>query len=874
MYYIASTLFALFLKLRYRVRLHGVEKIKKNDKRGLLFLPNHPALIDPIILGSFLVRKFHPYILLHDEQVNGTALKHFVKKLKLLPIGDPAVEGNAIEDKVREQFIRCREALKRGENVWMYPSGHAYSSRYENLRGNSGTFHLLQACPDARVILIRTTGLWGSSFSRCDGVKRPFPEIAKSKIKYFFTNFLFFMPRRHVDITFEEVADLPLNAGKDALNRHLENFYNLDAPPNTYVPYSIWESGTTRTVAEPPSEFSAVDTSAVPNDVRQKVYARLREVSSVAEIHDQDKLGKDLGMDSLLVYGSVVWVEQTFGQRVSNPGSIHLVGDLLLAAIGQTQAEEALKPIPVSWFIPENPVETAIPRNCRKITETFLVLAKRQPDFPLLADQSSGVLTNRKIILAILALKNVIEKVPGDRVGIILPACAAFFPVFMATLYAGKTPVLFNWTVGARSLAACAKKSGVQHILSSKLVIQKLAERGTDFSPVEDSFLFLEDLKKEITPGMKLLALLRSRFSWRVLRKANVPENVAIIFTSGSESEPKAVPVTHWNGLQDIEYSMTPMHLRRDDSIIGMLPPFHSFGLLINGILPALTNIRIIYHSDPTDGNMLKRLITAYRASMIVGTPTFAEGILKDALPEEVETIRIIITGAEKCPANALALFRQKCPRAYFLEGYGITECGPIVAVNEPEAMKLGTVGKILGCTSWMICDPDGNPLPPNTTGMLYVSGPTVFPGYLGYDGVSPFVEKAGKTWYRTGDLVQADEEGFITFMGRLKRFIKVAGEMVSLPAVETALLAKFGKDAKKIPLAVEAQGPDNAPEIILFATIGIDKDAANQALREAGFSPIHYIRKVVQLEEIPLLGTGKTDYKQLKTIEIQKKTA
>ncbi len=862
-----SLVVKFLLKLRYRIQIHGLEKIKIEQGRGILFLPNHPALIDPEILGAFLIGKFRPWILIDDKQVEETVLKHFVKTLRLLPFADIGIVGDAGVEKCKAQFETCRLALQKGENVLMYPSGHLYRSRYEDIHGNSGAYTLLRQCPDARVVLIRTRGLWGSSFSRSSGVQRPFPVIFRENLKYLFLNFFFFIPRRNVEITFEEVSGLSRYESKEVLNRYLENFYNQDAVANTYVPYKFWEKGGTRTVAEPPPEFSEADTSDVPDSVREKVYARLREVSSVAEIRDQDKLGKDLGMDSLLIYGMAVWTEQEFAVRIHAPGTLRLVGDLLLAAIGKTPQEKPLREIPVSWFIPPDATAPRIPENSTTITGAFLRLAKQRPDFPLLADQSAGVLTNRKIILAILALKDEIAAIPGEKIGLVMPACAAFFPVYMAMLFAGKTPVMLNWTVGARTLAACVKKTDLRYVLTSQLVVQKLAERGTDLSPISDRFVFLEELKQKITLCKKLRAWLRCRFSWQTLRAAKVSPYAAILFTSGSESEPKAVPITHESGLNDIRYSMDPMKLRRDDSILGMLPPFHAFGLLINGVLPAISNMRIVYHGDPTDGNMLKRLICAYRATMIVGTPTFTEGILKHASREEVETIRIVITGAEKCSSGRLELFQEKCPDAYFLEGYGITECGPIIAVNQPDARKIGTVGRILDCLEWMICDENGDPLPPGETGMLYVSGPTVFPGYLSAEDPSPFVEMKGKTWYRTGDLVEADDENFITFKGRLKRFVKIAGEMVSLPAVEEALLAVFGRGSEKMPLAVEAQGSEDKPEITLFATIAITREAANQALREAGFSPISYVGKVILLDEIPLLGTGKTDYRKLKTL-------
>lgn len=865
---IVSFIVLMLLRLRYRIQILGLDEILKKGNKNILFLPNHPALIDPVIVTTVLLEKFHPYILVDEEQVRENILKHFVKQLRLLAIPDLGITGRAGLECVKHQFGECISALHSGNNVLMYPSGHTYRSRYESLRGNIGTKTILDQCPDIRIVLIRTTGLWGSSFSKSCGYKRSFPEILHSNFIYLLKNLIFFSPRRVVELTFQEApADFPRNGTKEQINHRLESFYNEVAPANTYVPYTFWECGGTRIMPEPVTmENIPVHTGSVPPDVREKVYAKLKETASVSEIHDQDKLGSDLGMDSLMIYGISIWINEEFGQKVSNPENLQKVADVLLAAIGKFVQVEPLRPIPTSWFIPPDDSPKTIPENCLKVTDTFLKLASENPDFPLLADQNAGVLTNRKIVLSILALKGVFEDLPGERVGIVMPACAAFFPIFMALLFAGKTPVLLNWTVGPRNLSACVRKSGISCILSSQLVVQQLEKHGTDFSAVKDMFLYLEGLKGKITTFTKLKALFCARFCWRPLYRANVPETSAILFTSGSESEPKAVPLTHQNSMIDVAYAMAPMKLHQNDCILGMLPPFHSFGLLINVMVPALINMRTVFHSNPLEGEFLMRLIAAYGPTMIVGTPTFADGILKNADPEQVKTIRIIITGAEKCPEHVLELSRKKCPGSCFLEGYGITECGPIVALNQPDTLKWGTIGHILPCLDWKICDENGQKLPAGRTGMLWVSGPTIFNGYLAYDGPSPFVEEDGKKWYRTGDLVQIDDEGFVTFMGRLKRFIKVAGEMVSLPAVEEALLARYkGKSDQAVPLAVEAVGPDNDPEIILFTIFDVDRNEVNQVIRDAGFSSIHYVKRIVKLEEIPLLGTGKTDYRKLR---------
>lgn len=251
-----------------------------------------------------------------------------------------------------------------------------------------------------------------------------------------------------------------------------------------------------------------------------------------------------------------------------------------------------------------------------------------------------------------------------------------------------------------------------------------------------------------------------------------------------------------------------------------------------------------------------------------MGTPTFLNGIVRVSRTAQLESLGFVITGAEKCPEALFETIAQRWPGMVILEGYGITECSPVVAANREERRKHGTIGWCMPSVDHVLVDPDtGERSLPGAMGMLLVRGPSVFGGYLGFDGPSPFVDFEGHAWYRTGDLVR-EEDGMLAFAGRLKRFVKMGGEMVSLPSVEEALLDRFsGLGDDEAVLAVEARETGSAVELTLFTTRGVTREQANQAIREAGFSPIHNIRAVVDLEKIPVLGTGKTDYRALKAL-------
>ena len=265
---------------------------------------------------------------------------------------------------------------------------------------------------------------------------------------------------------------------------------------------------------------------------------------------------------------------------------------------------------------------------------------------------------------------------------------------------------------------------------------------------------------------------------------------------------------------------------------------------------------------------MLARIIAGYHMTMMVGTPTFVNGILRNATPAQMQSVRIVITGAEKCSDALEKLFAEMCPQAYFLEGYGITECSPVVALNRIGKTKKGSVGLKLDILKAKVCDENGKEVPRGTRGMLYLQGDSVFEGYLNYDGPSPFVEDEDGRWYVTGDLVNIDENDFITFMGRLKRFVKIGGEMVSLPAIEELLLDAYREPDAPLPLAVSARvNESDQAVIILFTTLDLELAEVNQKIREAGLSPIHFVKEIKKLDEIPLLGSGKTDYQTLKTL-------
>jgi len=463
-------------------------------------------------------------------------------------------------------------------------------------------------------------------------------------------------------------------------------------------------------------------------------------------------------------------------------------------------------------------------------------------------------------------LKPFIKRLDGDYVGIMLPASVGADIFYLATLFAGKIPVMVNWTAGARNIVASLDSLAVRHILTAKLLTDRIALQGIDLSAVAARFIFAEELPNRISRTAKLLAWLAAYLSWASLRNTKTSQTAVVLFTSGSETLPKAVPLSHQNILANMRDVLSVVTIRENDRLIGFLPPFHSFGLTVTMLLPLCGGAQIVYHPNPTEADTLAKLIDVYGISLLIGTPTFLAGILRVATEKQLSPLRLAVTGAEKCPAGVYDWLRQKCPRAVILEGYGVTECSPIISINSESDPKPFSIGKPLPNLELLLADPQTlKPLTPPATGLLLVRGPSVFAGYLNFSGKSPFVEVNGRKWYNTADLVCIDHDGLLTFQGRLKRFVKLGGEMISLPAIEAVLENAFAPDSSKGPLlAVEAADVEN-PEIILFTSLDIDRETANAKIRSAGLSGLHSIRRVVKLESIPLLGTGKSDYRTLK---------
>lgn len=888
------------LRLRYRIRVEGLEKICK-DQRPILFLPNHPALIDPVILYSVLGSDFHPRPLVDAAQAAKPGVRTVLRLLHAVSIPDIRRDGRAARVAVEAAMKILIEVLRQGGDVLLYPAGRLTLTGLEDLGGNVGVHLIRKAVPDTRLVLIRTQGLWGSAFSRARG---PAPSLWKELLYgagWLVTNLLFFMPRREVLIT---VAEPPLppvvnscsafteHVQRHTLNRALEAFYNARPPDPRIaweVPRHFLLGSTPRSLPVVPPVTLMTGTNqknnraVIPSNVREAVYGFLRRESGVQNISDGMSLSGDLGIDSLALTGMGLWIEETFHHRVDRLDVLNTVGDCLLAAAGILSVADAPVSIPADWF---DDIDSQKPLRV-PAGETIPAIVFRQlrriPRQTIVTDGSAS-LTYREMMLKALALSAAVRRLPAaathgeTTVGIMLPATPAAVVAWLAVLLAGRTPVMCNWTTGEQNFRHGLELTGTTHVLTSNLLLMRLEHRGFRTDATGAVWITLEDLATRLTLRDTLTAAVQCRLPG-LAPACRIPKTAVILFTSGSESLPKAVPLTHANILANCRDIATVLSVRRGDRMLGMLPPFHSLGLTGNIVLPLVFGLPVVYHSNPTEAARLVELVRACRATLTVSPPTFLDGMLRHAEPGALASLRLGFVGAEKCPEHVYAAFAAATPHGVLCEGYGVTECAPVVSVNRPEQVRHGTIGLPLPSvmTAVVVGETTWRHAAAGESGMLLVRGPNVFGGYLGRDE-QPFISFEGEMWYRTGDLVSRDTDGCLTFRGRLRRFIKIGGEMISLPQIETVLSAAFTpaaddgdtpeKSAGDGPLLAVESTPENfgqAPRIVLFTTIEISRDAANAALRKAGLSGLFAVSRVERVSSIPLLGTGKIDYKTLK---------
>ncbi|MEM8629195.1 MAG: AMP-binding protein [Chlamydiota bacterium] len=873
------------LSLRYKVELRGEDSLRFQDakKKGLLLLPNHPANIDPIILYLYLWPKFQMRPLVVEYIYRQRFLRWLMRLVRALPI--PNLETSINELKIKKAATSLDlavEGLEKGDAFLIYPAGRLKKTNREILGGASGVHTLLMRVPDVRLVLIRTTGLWGSSFSRA--LEHRSPDLKKTffqGFKVLLKNGIFFCKRRRVLIEIAaNPAHFPRKGSRLEINRFLEEWYNRYHTKDGYVqeePLSLVSYAFYRKVYPEVQECKkrAKDATHPGLSVEEKkdIFAEIAQITKLEEekIEETMNLALDLGMDSLDVAGLAGYLADHFDIGDISPEDIETVQDVLDLAAGQKYSERHREElVETSWPGETSRPEVAPPEGST-IIEAYLLACKRMSKYAACADHLSGVLSYQKMRRAVIALAVSFQSIEKKHVGVLLPATSAAYIVILALLLAGKVPVMLNWTLGTKFLNDTLEQTDADLVISSWKFLEKLSY--VEFGEITEKIAYLEDYKKNLSfskkcqtlyHAMKPTAWLLRTFGAHQIKKEDV---AVVLFTSGTEAVPKGVPLTHENILSNERSALKSLSVNKDDIVLGVLPVFHSFGLSVTGLFPILSGIRTAFYPDPTDSFAIIHGLQRWKATIFAAPPSFLRSVLHLAQKEELRFLRLLISGAEKPSSSLLDQVTALRPSIDFVQGYGITECSPVVSMNEQGKPWVG-LGKPISCLSCATVHPDTKePLPPGEEGELCVSGPSVFSGYL-HKQTFPFVEFSGKRWYLTGDLGRIDVEGNLILSGRLKRFAKIGGEMVSLGAVEEALSSQLSTSDSP-PLAVSFLERQGNVQLVLFSTLDLALPQINALLRKAGFSRLVKIKSIHKLGEMPLTGTGKIDYRKLQSLYI-----
>ncbi|MBV9287753.1 MAG: acyl-[ACP]--phospholipid O-acyltransferase [Hyphomicrobiales bacterium] len=468
-------------------------------------------------------------------------------------------------------------------------------------------------------------------------------------------------------------------------------------------------------------------------------------------------------------------------------------------------------------------------------------------------DPLGGTLSLRmfRIGVGVLARKIAAIAAPGDIVGVLLPNANGSAVTFMALQAGGRVPAMLNFTAGAANLVAACQIARVNLVLTSRAFVEK-----AELAAVVDAIakvariVWLEDVRESATSADKLRAALTAG---RALASREPDDPAVVLFTSGSEGAPKGVALSHANILANVAQLDARFDLTLSDMMFNPLPIFHAFGLTGGLLLGLLRSMRVYLYPSPLHYRQIPELVASAGATVLIGTDTFLAGYARFAEPHGFRSLRYVIAGAEPVRAETRRVYMEKFGLR-ILEGYGVTECSPVVAVNTAVFNQNGTVGKLMPLIDARLQRVPGI----DEGGRLLVRGPNVMIGYYRADNPGELEPPPGG-WHDTGDIVTIDGSGFVAIKGRAKRFAKIAGETVSLGAVEDLISGLWPDD---LFAAVAAPDPKRGERVIVATTkSGASKAEVQAWMKIKGASEIMFPESVVILETIPLLGSGKTDY-------------
>ena len=851
-----------------------------------LVLPSHVALIDPVIISAFLWRKKWLSPVVTEDYYKVPVLKQIFNSIWAISIPDltwdkaKSLDTDAI-------MWNITKALSSWRNILLYPQWALARQWFQSIVGKKTAFYAAQQLPkNAKILTVSIRWLRWSRSSRAWTWRAPnLALFALKGLLFTVFNLIFFVPKRKVEIEIKDSTILLQKICKkwvDAFNQELEKIYNAKWEEKLNYLTGLFWYNTTKNKKEPDViQWSIKDlkrtafswNADIPENVLKKVIDIIKKIKPEYSWKTSldTNLVLDCFFDSLDMAELKSSVQATYSDA-SNPPLLDLktVWDVAMMAIWKSASNEELKPC--NWISPkDSKVVYAHVKQVIHEDSTLLSAMKESlksnRNYSFCYDSIFWVQSRNDFLIKAYLIADLLKTIPWERIAIMLPSLSATSLLVVGCYLANKIPVMLNRTQSEEAFHHCIKSQNVKAILTAKSFYQKIQTPRLK----KYQMTFFEDMLKTISLKQKLTAVIKAK-RFRLPKKIS---NIAVVlFTSWSEALPKTVELTHENVLHDILWTAGLVWLKMNDVDICFLPPFHSFWFILWIAIPLITWVRVVFTPDPNDSKTIANLVEHTKSTLLASTPTFLNWIVQIAKEKQLNSLRIAVVWAERCPKDLFTKFSKKSPNATIIEWYWITECSPIIAVN-----PLKRNAKIKRWTVWLpilwesvkILDIDTNEeLPAKKEWMIFVRWLNMFGWYVYKKLESPFVEIDGKQWYKTGDLWFLDNDWYLTISGRLKRFVKIAWEMISLPAIETVLSRKWKNSDWTECLAIESQEDDWNVILTLFTTENLELKEVNSYLHEQWVTNLVAIDEIIKLKEIPMLWTWKVDHVQLKKILVE----
>ena len=493
----------------------------------------------------------------------------------------------------------------------------------------------------------------------------------------------------------------------------------------------------------------------------------------------------------------------------------------------------------------------------RNLFEAFVEACRTQgANKKILTDGDGRVLTYGELLRAAFALSSPIHKAtePRENVGILLQTGAGTVIALLSIHAAGRTPAMLNFTAGIKNLKAAARTAPLKTVITARKFIE-LANLSSLIDKLSDAvrIIYLEDMREEIGLSGKLRAVLGPRVPALLMPRSSPEETGIILFTSGTEGNPKGVVLSHANILANIEQIEEHVLLEESDIFFNPLPTFHCYGLTAGTLWPIFSGYPVVLHPSPLQTKMIAKRIAKTRSTVLFATDTFLQQYMRASADGGLDSLRIAVCGAERVREETRKIAEDRFSFEV-LEGYGVTECAPVLAANQPGDIRAGTIGKMLPGIETRLDPVEGL----EDAGRLWVRGPNVMKGYISPDNPGEVMPLA-EGWHDTGDVVSVDSEGYYVIRGRIKRFAKIGGEMVSLTVVENCASAIWPDQMHAAAIIPDARKGEQI--VLITDRVNAKRQDLLRWAQTHGVPEIAVPKKIIAVDGLPVLGTGKLDY-------------